>query len=496
MNAPEGGKPISTARLTWRAIQVRLRFVAVLLAAFVVVGNWESIRNNGEAVARRLFGLSVGTSDQAVSTDTEYFCPMDPGVLSDWPGWCGACNMALVRRKKGEASPRPDGVIARMQFSPYRVQLAGLQTAPVAYRPLEREVTGVGEVVELEGRSVVVATFLIRDRPMIAVGRSALVLSDEGQAVAGRVIARQYAGGPDFSRVRTAPELDSHPTEVGSTGKFPSASALEARGSCLIEVDDPKALPPPGVRLVAKVRVPIAELEPFCSLPSNAPPLRKDEPRGLYACPEHPDALKESPGRCAIDRNVLELQKLAANQRVGWWCPMHPSVIAEGPDATCKSCEGIALVARIVTYRPPGQVLSIPESAVIDTGTRKVAFIERMPGMFDAVEIVVGPRCGGDYPVVSGLSQGDKVATAGALLIDAETRLNPSLAASYFGASARAEPKRVVETCPVTGKALGSMGAPVRVDLEGTTVWICCSGCEAALRKDPAKYLAKSAKRE
>ena len=66
----------------------------------------------------------------AVSADTEYFCPMDPGVVSDWPGRCGICNMALVRRKRGEAVALPDGVVARMQLSPYRIQLAGIQTAP------------------------------------------------------------------------------------------------------------------------------------------------------------------------------------------------------------------------------------------------------------------------------------------------------------------------------------------------------------------------------
>ncbi len=55
---------------------------------------------------------------------------MDPGIVSDWPGKCGICNMALVRRKRGEAVALPDGVIARMQLSPYRIQLAGIQTSP------------------------------------------------------------------------------------------------------------------------------------------------------------------------------------------------------------------------------------------------------------------------------------------------------------------------------------------------------------------------------
>ena len=55
--------------------------------------------------------------------------------------------------------------------------------------------------------------------------------------------------------------------------------------------------------------------------------------------------------------------------------------------------------------------------------------------MFDGVEVVLGPRCGDSYPVVRGLEPGQRVAVAGAFLLDAETRLNPSLVAGYFGAS-------------------------------------------------------------
>jgi hypothetical protein len=35
------------------------------------------------------------------------------------------------------------------------------------------------------------------------------------------------------------------------------------------------------------------------------------------------------------------------------------------------------------------------------------------------------------------------------------------------------------------------MGGPVRVEVAGRTVFICCKGCEAALRKEPEKYLPK-----
>jgi len=45
--------------------------------------------------------------------------------------------------------------------------------------------------------------------------------------------------------------------------------------------------------------------------------------------------------------------------------------------------------------------------------------------------------------------------------------------------------------CPVSGDMLGAMGAPIKVDVDGQQVWICCEGCRDPLLGDPAKYLAK-----
>ena len=80
------------------------------------------------------------------------------------------------------------------------------------------------------------------------------------------------------------------------------------------------------------------------------------------------------------------------------------------------------------------EVLAVPERAVIDTGAKQIVYIERRPGVFEGVEVQLGPRNGDFYAVAGGLSAGDRVAAAGAFLIDAETRLNPAVAASYLGA--------------------------------------------------------------
>ncbi len=43
--------------------------------------------------------------------------------------------------------------------------------------------------------------------------------------------------------------------------------------------------------------------------------------------------------------------------------------------------------------------------------------------------------------------------------------------------------------CPVSEHALGSMGLPVKVDVKGREVFICCEGCRDMLVKEPEKFL-------
>jgi hypothetical protein len=470
--------PWARAGLIARAVQVRLRFVVVLAVAFLVVGRWDALRNRWDQFTRTLRGGSAATA--AVSSDTEYFCPMDPGVVSDWPGKCGVCNMTLVRRKKGEATPLPSGVVARMQFSPYRLQLAGVRTAPVVYEPLARASVRAGTVLEATTKSARVIE-LDADEPDL----DALA---QGQTV--ELLAEDRGSRATLEAVIT--EVCVH--ESGRD-----------RDRLTVRVDDTGRMLREGTPVAVRIRHPVAAQEPFRSLPAGVPPLRAGESRSVYTCPEHAEVLAAAPRRCPVDgRSVLEPQPLLANQRVAWWCPVHPKVAAEQPGQECRECGGMPLVPRVITYRPDGQVLTVPESAVVDTGTRTVVFVERMPGMFDGVEVQLGPRCGDAYPVVSGLEPGQRVVTAGAFLIDAETRLNPALASAYFGASRSDRPRQAPEVaptlraladaqkiCPVTQKPLGSMGPPVAVTVAGRTVLVCCDGCVEPLKNAPDKYLPR-----
>jgi hypothetical protein len=471
MPAPDSSPPApSVPRLVFRALQVRLRFIAVLAVAFLLVGRWDTVRGYWERLTR---AATSPTADPPTAAGFEYFCPMDPGVVSDGPNKCGICNMSLVYRKKGEATPLPSGVVARMQVSPYRLQLAGVQTSPIGYQPLARDLEAAGKVTDRDGARALAALEVFPiDVPLVSAGLKITATAD----AAGR---RAFTG--TVTRV-------SNPTAGGS-----------ARVAAAI--DDPEGVLQPGAMLSARIASPIAAMEPFRSAPTDPPPLAKGEPRNVHVCPQHPSVLQLKAGPCPVDAGeTLQMQPLLVNQRVNWWCPMHPNVTAGRAGGRCAECGGMELVPRVVTYRPAGQVLAVPESAVVDTGTRMVVYVERMAGMFDGVEVVLGPRCGDAYPVLKGLEPGERVATAGSFLLDAETRLNPSLAASYFGAgrSATSTPiqptttttaEKTAEVCPVTGKPLGSMGPPFRATVEGTSVALCCEMCVEKLKQNPAKYL-------
>ncbi len=74
-----------------------------------------------------------------------------------------------------------------------------------------------------------------------------------------------------------------------------------------------------------------------------------------------------------------------------------------------------------------GEALTVPKSAVIDTGVRKVVFIVSEDKSFQSRDIKTGPEVGDDIVVLDGLSEGDKVVSSGAFLVDSESSLKAAL---------------------------------------------------------------------
>lgn len=76
-----------------------------------------------------------------------------------------------------------------------------------------------------------------------------------------------------------------------------------------------------------------------------------------------------------------------------------------------------------------GTKIAIPDEAVLDSGVRKVVFIDSGQGRFTPREIKVGGKYDRYYEVVAGLSEGEKILASASFLFDSESRLQEAMAA-------------------------------------------------------------------
>jgi len=74
-----------------------------------------------------------------------------------------------------------------------------------------------------------------------------------------------------------------------------------------------------------------------------------------------------------------------------------------------------------------GEGLTIPVSAVMPTGTRNVAFVDKGGGKLEPRIIQLGSKYGESYEVQSGLREGEQVVASANFLIDAESKVQQAL---------------------------------------------------------------------
>jgi RND family efflux transporter MFP subunit len=81
-----------------------------------------------------------------------------------------------------------------------------------------------------------------------------------------------------------------------------------------------------------------------------------------------------------------------------------------------------------IATKPLPDVIQAPREAIIDTGTRQIAFVVKTAGHFDPVEVKMGLVGDGEQAqIVSGLQPGDTVVTSGQFLFDVESRTTEAI---------------------------------------------------------------------
>ncbi len=492
-------------RLVIKVVELRLRFVALMAITGLAFAYWDALWNRYDKWMRPAVDWHVAASG------IEYYCPMHPTVVQEEPGQCPICGMPLARRKHGEKASLPEGVTARVQLAPFRVNQAGIRTAEVGYAPLSQTLTTVGSIAFDERRLANVAS-KVPGKTRV----ERLHVNFTGKEVkAGEPLAELYS--PELSQaiaeLRTARRVEQESSGLqtaaarsilGDRRKMLQLATEKLRrwGITQGQVDEIldqgkddfkiPILSPIGGTVVRKNVVEGQEVQEGFAMFEIADLGHVWVLAQVY---EHQIALVREgqaveatveafpgqtfPGTVAFIQPTLDpttrtvevrfdLENAARRLRPGMFatvtlktpvaqtlafqsrtsehqenCPVTRARLGSMGDPIAAEVEGrkvwiccgsctAKLKAQPAKYLarlaapPHGEVLSVPESAVIDTGTRKIVYVEAGPGIYEGRVVVLGPRIGDRFPVLEGLVLGEKVAAAGAFLIDAESRLNPS----------------------------------------------------------------------
>jgi RND family efflux transporter MFP subunit len=77
-----------------------------------------------------------------------------------------------------------------------------------------------------------------------------------------------------------------------------------------------------------------------------------------------------------------------------------------------------------------GARLSVPESAVLSSGTRNIVFVAGDEGAFEPREVRIGLRLPDALEILDGLREGESVVTSGTFFVDSESKLQAAMEAA------------------------------------------------------------------
>lgn len=429
------------ARHAWLALAA----VLALLLVVVIVAGWAGKHSTATETGQAARAEHAGHQDV-------YTCPMHPEVRSHEPGACPICGMDLVKVErpsaaeapKRPASSTPEG-LAPVHVDDGAARRAGVRTVEAAPGRLAGTIRAVGNVVPDEGRIRHITT-------KVAGWIEKLHANATGQMVrAGQPLFELYspellATQEEYVRaLRTAEELSTSSLPEVRRGAADLASAARRR----LELFD---VPPDFIEQLQRTGRPVRTIvfrAPFGGYVSA-----KTVVEGHKVEPGAELMTITDLSRVWVTAQVYEAEAQAA--RVG-----APATVTLQYDPAASLRGRIAFVyptvdpesrtlqVRLEFANPrlvlkPGMFVNValergradgvvvPDSAVIDSGTRQVVFVETAPGHFEPREVKVGLRADGQAVVAAGLAAGERVAVAANFLLDSESRLH-GVAAGHEG---------------------------------------------------------------
>ncbi|PYL01928.1 MAG: efflux RND transporter periplasmic adaptor subunit [Verrucomicrobia bacterium] len=424
-----------------------------------------------KSITVRLFVLAVLFVSSACSKpsqsrkppDVDYYtCTMHPSVHAEAPGKCPICGMELVPVMKKSTSPsafesssgggmqgmagmpgmqsgkQTSGVPSHEFVVPVeRQQQIGVTYATVTRAPLHHTIRAVGTVEpDLQHHWAFVARvdgyvqelfvpsagqIVEKDAPLLSIYSPDLLttsrelvmllgMRDEAKAREARVTPERLIASAE-SRLRQWNVTDEQIAELERTRQPTEASTLRSPFRGVVQ----EVAARQGVNVKVGDRlIDIADLSVvwiWAEFYESELSMLQTGQRVTVTSSAFPNDRFE--GRVALINPFVDQAKRTAKVRI------------DIPNPDFKLRPGI--YTDVELGMDMGEGLTVPASAVMPTGSREIAFVDKGGGKLEPRIIKLGEQIGDHYEVKSGLAEGERVVTSANFLIDAESKVQGAL---------------------------------------------------------------------
>ena len=370
-------------------------------------------------------------------------CSMHPFIVKDKPGTCPICGMELIKKLDGAAGGEQTAeqkqqaeMIGHVSISPTQRVMANVATVEARQSVLSKEINAVGIVQYDQSRQAKVTAWIAGRIDQLHVNRVGDMVSKD------RPVAEVYS--PDLLAsqqeyllaVKSRDQLKNSPVAaIAQNGDGLVASARQrlmhygVKESQIAELE--KAGKP-------NIRLPIYT-------PLSGVIIEKMVQQGQYV--NTGDALfniadlskvwveievyeNEFPNIHVGQQVVIRSQSFPGKPFSGRISYIYPFL--DPKTRTVKARVEMAnpgmrlkpdMFVNAIIKSPLGTSIVVPVTAVIDTGKRKVVWVETEANMFVPRDVQTGQQTDDKVQILSGLKNGDKVAVSGGYLIDSESQL-------------------------------------------------------------------------
>ncbi len=471
---------------------------------------------------------AIGTTSE--ETNVSYICPMMCVPPTNKSGRCPVCAMELVPAAKGSSS----GPSSSIQIDPRSRRVAGIKTTVATLQTLSREVSSVGEIKYDETQQKTLSAYID--------GRIEELTADYTgiEVKKGESLGRLYSPDLYSAQVEYVKTLEFNEESSSFNARVRSSNErlLKSSRQRLVEL----GMAEPQIKNLKSGRVAQRTLDLYA--PISGTVIEKMATPGQYIkagapiyrladlskvwlvielFPEDAKAIRlgqtvtattQSLGSESFEGTVEFIEptvdpkmrtvgvRVAINNEKGYLKP--------GEFAQANLTIPLATSAGM-----PQETVVIPRNSLLSIGKTSLVYVETKPGEFQIRKIKTGPSVNGMVAVFEGIDAGENVVSKSTFLLDAQMQLqgNPSLIdpdkavvddEAQLTEAEKEEIRKAMEPlseadralaeaqviCPVTEVRLGSMGmgTPIKLEIKGRTVFICCEGCRDGWVNEPDKY--------